>query len=374
VSRVGEGARGFGDGVASAGPAPILRVRGLEAGFGAAPGLAGVNFEVGAGETLGIVGPSGAGKTTLLRALAGLTPVQQGVIEVDGVDVALLPPERRRIVYLHQQPVLFPHLSVGRNVDFPMRLRGMPAAARSARVRALVEAVELGGFEDRSPASLSGGQRHRVALARAIAADPAVLLLDEPFAALDGALREEVRRAVDVLQRTHRFAALLVSHDLEDAGSAGNRIGVLMGGGIRQVGTLRELARAPGSPEVARFMGLRNELPGEVRAGGRFACALGEIEVRAVDRDRMPAPGPATAMFAPGAVRAVPDPEGVGVVAEVRIHAEGRTLRVRVGDHLLEARIPDEGHEAEGVRNLVPGDRVRVSADPVRVVVFGERG
>jgi len=387
---------------------PVLRVEGVWVGFGAAPGLAGVSFSINSGETLGVVGPSGAGKTTLLRALAGLIPVQGGGVEVAGVSVTGLPPERRRIVYLHQQPVLFPHMSVGRNIDFPMRLRRVAADERARRVAELLEAVELGGFEARSPASLSGGQRHRVALARAMAADPAVLLLDEPFAALDGGLREGVRRALDTLQSRFGFAVLLVTHDLEEAGGAGNRIGVLLEGGVRQVGTLRQLARAPGSPEVARFMGLRNELPGELRADGRFLCALGEIDVRAgaggvgvvgdaggvgvvggrtgAAADALGAgtvAGPAVAFFGPGAASVTRDSAGPGVVDAVRVHAEGHTVRVRVGDCLIEVRVPDEaggagdargpdeGKGAGDARGLAAGDRVGVRVDPRRMVLFG---
>src|SRR5690606_30111735 len=189
----------------------------LDVPFGAAPGLSAVSLTVGAGERVVLVGASGAGKTSLLRAIAGLAPLAGGTVSIGGVPAAALPPERRDAVYLHQSPLLFPHMTVHDNVAFPLRVRGMAAAERSRRTLEVLEAVRLGGFGSRMPHTLSGGQRHRVALARAVAARPRVLLLDEPLTGLDPALREDVREAVLSVHREYRPALLIVTHDLDEA-------------------------------------------------------------------------------------------------------------------------------------------------------------
>jgi ABC-type nitrate/sulfonate/bicarbonate transport system ATPase subunit len=259
---------------------PALRVSGLGVTFGGEgrgraagqdpgshpapeglPGLAGVEFVVEPGERLVLVGASGAGKTTLLRAVAGLVPIDRGRVEIGGRDVTHLPPERRGAVYLHQTPVLFPHLTVEQNVAFPLRIRSVPPAELRARVREALDAVRLGELAHRGPGALSGGQRHRVALARAVVARPSLLLLDEPLSSLDPGLRHEIRDVIVTLQAQHRPGLVLVTHDLEEAGLLGHRVGIVMGGGIAQLAPPEALFRTPATLEVARFLGYRNELP-----------------------------------------------------------------------------------------------------------------
>jgi ABC-type Fe3+/spermidine/putrescine transport system ATPase subunit len=256
--------QGFGQ---SSGSSPILSLRGLSVGFGGgmedrAPGLSGVNLEIDAGERVVLVGASGGGKSTLLRAIAGLLPIRGGEIRIGGVAVHALPPEARGAVYLHQEPVLFPHLTVEENVGFPLRVRGVAGAARRDRVHDMLVRVQLSGLSARLPHTLSGGQRHRVALARAVIARPRVLLLDEPLTGLDPTLRREVRDTILVLlEGTDAPALLMVTHDLEEAGWMGSRVGILLDGALAQIAPPRTLFDAPASLEVARFLGTGVEFP-----------------------------------------------------------------------------------------------------------------
>ena len=172
---------------------------------------------VNSGECLAVLGVSGSGKSSLLRTLAGLQPTIRGTVMVNGQDVSSLPPERRGVVYLHQEPVLFPHLSVLDNVAFPMTVRGVGKELAMDRAVEWLQRLQVFGVSGLAPESLSGGQRHRVALARALCADPAVLLLDEPLASLDPAVRRDVREALQEARAASGAAMVLVTHDLDDA-------------------------------------------------------------------------------------------------------------------------------------------------------------
>ncbi len=314
--------------------APALRVVQLEAPFGSAPGLLGITFDVPAGERLVVAGSSGAGKTTLLRAIAGLGPMRSGRIEIAGRDATGLPAERRDAVYLHQTPLLFPHLSVFENVAFPLRVRRVAPAAVAPRVREALASVQLEGFAERAPRTLSGGQRHRVALARAVVARPALLLLDEPLAALDPELRQEVREALIALQRAYGPALILVTHDLDEAGLLADRIGVLLDGRLAQMAPPGELFTRPASLAMARFLGLPNSVPGRLDGDGRFESALGTFS----PTPRAALSGPAVAVFRPDAL--VPsDGPLAGRVLEVRHRARETIAVVAVGDLRLEIRV-----------------------------------
>jgi ABC-type sugar transport system ATPase subunit len=318
---------------------PALEVSGLGVPFGPGPGLAGVSFQVGAGERLVVVGGSGAGKTTLLRALAGLSPVQSGQIRIGGRDVTADPPERRDAVYLHQTPLLFPHLSVAENVAFPLRVRQTPAREVVARVQAALAAVQLAPLAARAPRTLSGGQRHRVALARAVVHRPAVLLLDEPLSALDPALRDDVRGSLLALQRAYLPAIVLVTHDLDEAGLVGERIAVLLDGGIAQIDTPARLFARPVSIAVARFLGIRNAVPGIVRPGPAFDSALGCLDLDGISEP--PSPGPCVAVFRPDAARLTTDLGACpACVTGIRHGSRSSTVEVAIGGTLLEIAAP----------------------------------
>ena len=327
-----------------------LRIDGLSVPFGGAPGLEGISLAVPAGERVAVVGPSGAGKSTLLRAVAGLAPVAAGRVEVGGRDVTTEPPERRGAVYLHQTPLLFPHLSVRENVAFPLRVRGADDPPRVAR---LLDALGIGALADRAPRTLSGGQRHRVALARALAARPALLLLDEPLSSLDPELRADVREAIIAAQREDRPGLVIVTHDMDDAGALGHRVAVLLGRRLVQVAPPAELFARPATRAVARFLGFPNELPGTVRAAV-FHSPLGTVPAPGVPD------GPAVALFRPGALH--PDPGGAPAHVLGTLHrAEGTLLRLRL----------PQGPTLEMRRDDPVPDVLRISLIPSRVVVFG---
>jgi putative spermidine/putrescine transport system ATP-binding protein len=261
--------------------AETLVVAGLSVPFGSQPGLHNISLRVAGGERVVIVGPSGAGKTTLLRAIAGLTSITHGTVAVGGRDVTQLPPEQRGAVYMHQTPLLFPHLTVFENVAFPLRVRGVASAEISDRVHDALVNVQLDALASRAPQTLSGGQQHRAALARAVVGRPELLLLDEPFSSLDPSLRDEVRDALVALQETFRLSVLLITHDLDEASRLADRIGVLKDGSILQMDTPAQLFEAPTSTAIAVAVGLRAILEGTLSAEGQVKSALGVVDADA---------------------------------------------------------------------------------------------
>lgn len=327
---------------------PALAITGLGVPFGRETGLADVSFDVAPGERLAIVGGSGTGKTTLLRAIAGLGAMSAGRVLIAGRDVSTEPPERRDAVYLHQTPLLFPHLSAGENVAFPLRVRGVPDAEVDCRVGEALASVRLETFAGRAPRTLSGGQRHRVALARAVVARPTALLLDEPLSALDPTLRDEVRESLLALQQVYRPALVLVTHDLDEAGLLADRIGVLLDGRLAQVAPPAELFARPATLAVARFLGIPNLVPGVVLADGRFECPLGMLSLHRVDP--RPQPGPGVVVFRPRAARIRTDGTVAGEVVEVRHRVRDTTAVVRSADQTIEAQVADGGSPRIGAR------------------------
>ncbi len=242
----------------------FLALQGLGKTFGDRPAVADVSLDVARGEIVALLGPSGSGKTTTLRLLAGFETPDAGRVTVDGEDVTAQRPEARRFGMVFQHYALFPHLDVGENVAFGLALRG---EARARRVTEVLAMVDLAGYERRAVSELSGGQQQRVALARSLAPEPRVLLLDEPLSNLDPALRERTRRELRAAIRRVGITTVFVTHEQEEAFDLGDRVAVLHSGRLEQVGTPDELYDAPATPFVARFIGRVNALPGE-RAGG----------------------------------------------------------------------------------------------------------
>ena len=349
-------------------PDPALSIERLAVNFGARCGLDDVTLDVAIGERLVVIGPSGAGKTTLLRVIAGLEPARAGRVRVRGRDVTSLAPDRRDVVYLHQTPVLFDHLSVGENIAFPLRVRRQRGAGVDARVHEVLAAMRLEGFERRMPHALSGGQRHRVALGRAIAARPAALLLDEPLSALDPALRDEVRTAIVAAQAEYGPAMVIVTHDLDDVALLADRTAVLLDGGVAQVATPERLFHRPASLGVVRLLGLHQELTGVADSNGTVTCALGRLPI---DRDAAAyAAGAVVVAIRAESVRLGPPASGAirGCVIATRLRARGPSVVVR-----LEGLLPAVNVEA-AVRHGAPswrnGDAVSVSLDPAGVLVY----
>ncbi len=248
------------------------------------PALDGVDLEVPAGSSVAILGPSGSGKSTLLRLAAGLEQPTAGSVVLDGIDLAGTAAEHRGMAMVFQRPLLFPHLDVLDNVAFADRIRGVPRRVARRRAAEFLDLVQLPGFGRRSARSLSGGQEQRVALARALAAEPRVLLLDEPFSALDSGLREEMYELVDELRLRLSPTVLLVTHDHREADALGDTVAVLDGGRLLQTGPMRRLYTRPASLAVSRLLGGRNEITGEMRAGWHHS-ALGAVRVAAPTAD-----------------------------------------------------------------------------------------
>jgi iron(III) transport system ATP-binding protein len=239
-----------------------LQIRKIVAGYDAAPVLRGISFTVPHGSLTAVLGPSGSGKSTLLRVIAGLNRPVEGAIVIDGRVLSgprvHVPPERRRIGLVPQDAALFPHLDVLANVGF-----GLPRAQRRAReALGMLDMVGMADFASRMPGELSGGQRHRVALARALATEPDVVLLDEPFSALDAALRAEVRGQVRQVLRRAQTTAVLVTHDQDEALSMADQVAVVDDGRLVQVGTPAEIYAKPASRWLAQFVGGALVLPG----------------------------------------------------------------------------------------------------------------
>ncbi len=246
----------------------FIEIRHIEKRFGQVTAVTATDLAVGSGEFFSLLGPSGCGKTTLLRMIGGLEVPSAGQILIDGRDVTRLPPYRRPTNMVFQSYAIFPHLTVGENIAYGLKRRGLSEAERRKEAERLLEMIRLPGFADRRPDQLSGGQQQRVALARALVLKPKVLLLDEPLAALDKKLRENMQIELRRLQREVGITFLLVTHDQEEALTLSDRIAVMKAGRILQCSTPRELYERPNSHDVAEFVGEMNFLPGRVLSTG----------------------------------------------------------------------------------------------------------
>ena len=239
----------------------------LDKRFGSFDAVKGVSFEALEGKITALLGPSGSGKSTVLRMIAGLERPDAGRIWVDGEEQTNKSPQERRLGFVFQHYALFRHMTVRQNVTFGLSVRKVAKPDQQKRVDDLLELVGLQAFTDRYPDQLSGGQRQRVALARALAPRPKVLLLDEPFGALDARVRQELRRWLDELHRELGVTSLLVTHDQEEALELANEVVVMRQGEVEQIGPPEEIYNRPGTPFVAAFVGASNVLHGVVWEG-----------------------------------------------------------------------------------------------------------
>jgi ABC-type Fe3+/spermidine/putrescine transport system ATPase subunit len=257
----------------------LLELDGLNKSYPDGWTLTDVSFTVEEGEIRGLLGPSGCGKTTLLRLIAGLESPDSGRVLVDGKDVTDVAPHRRGFGLMFQEYALFPHKDVLGNVAFGLRMEGLDRQAIEERVNETLALVGLEGFEHRDVSQLSGGERQRVALARSLAPQPRLLLLDEPLGALDRTLRERLMDELpDILHRAG-VTVITVTHDQEEAFAIADCVAVMRAGEVVQIGTPEELYRHPGSTWVAHFLGLTNLLDARVVERGRVETALGELQV-----------------------------------------------------------------------------------------------
>ncbi|GAA3240960.1 sulfate/molybdate ABC transporter ATP-binding protein [Nonomuraea helvata] len=241
-----------------------IQVSGVNKAFGGTPVLSDVSIDVAAGSLTALLGPSGGGKSTLLRVIAGLETPDTGTVLISGVDATRLSPQRRNVGFVFQHYAAFKHMSVFKNVAFGLEIRKRPKDEIRKRVMELLELVHLENFADRYPAQLSGGQRQRMALARALAVEPQVLLLDEPFGALDAQVRKELRTWLRRLHDEVHVTTVFVTHDQEEAIEVADTIVVLADGQVKQIGSPTEVYDNPADPFVMRFLGPVTELDGRL--------------------------------------------------------------------------------------------------------------
>ncbi len=257
-----------------------IEIKDLFLSFGPTEVLTGVNLTIEPGEFFAFLGPSGSGKSTLLRAIAGFGPRPSGSIHIGGKDIVDLPPWKRNVGMVFQSYALWPHMSVRENVSFGLVEKKMPKSEIGPRVDAALDLVGLRDLADRMPNQLSGGQQQRIALARTVVTEPQVLLLDEPLSNLDASLRVQMRRELLALQRKLGLTTIFVTHDQEEANTTSDRMAVLDGGVIQQIGTPQVLYDTPSNHFVANFLGTANILNGEVKKSGedlQFVTSAGDV-------------------------------------------------------------------------------------------------
>ncbi|KQT93291.1 ABC transporter ATP-binding protein [Methylobacterium sp. Leaf469] len=350
------------------GSVPRLGLEGVTKRFGDGVAVADVSLALAAGEFFCLLGPSGCGKSTLLRLIAGFETPSTGLIRVDGLDLAGLPPHRRPVNMMFQSYALFPHKTVAGNIAYG--LDGLSRTDRSARVKTLLARVRLENFEDRRIETLSGGQRQRVALARALAREPGVLLLDEPLGALDRGLREETQGELRALQRRLGTTFVMVTHDPGEAMALADRIGVMDRGRLVQVGDAATLYERPATRFVAGLLGDVNLIPGRItgRDGEWIVVETGFGPLRARASESAPGEGEAaTLALRPERIGMDASEGPAGTITEVTYLGERVRSQVRMNDGtLLRVSTPAASH-AFGLqaRDLHgPGDTIRLDLAP----------
>jgi sulfate transport system ATP-binding protein len=338
-----------------------IEVRGISRNFGRFAALRDVDLEVREGELVALLGPSGSGKTTLLRIIAGLDFADRGVVLLDGQDATRRSARERRVGFVFQHYALFRHMSVRDNVAFGLQVRPrasrLPKAEIGERVHRLLSLVQLDGFAARMPSQLSGGQRQRVALARALAVEPRVLLLDEPFGALDARVRRELRRWLRRLHDELHVTTVFVTHDQEEAMEVADRIVVMDRGRVAQVGSVDSVYENPASPFVFEFLGSANVIPVEVRGrevllpGSSNPLVTGSIHES----------GPAVLYVRPADLRvAQPDQPALEVIVDQvlrtgpLVHADARVVATGAP---IQIEVPHLHHDT---RAVVAGARLHL--------------
>jgi sulfate transport system ATP-binding protein len=346
-----------------------IEVRNITKGFGSFVALRDISFTVNTGELVALLGPSGSGKTTLLRIIAGLEVADAGSVLFDGDDATRRDPRDRGVGFVFQHYALFRHMSVFENVAFGMRVR--PRAERPSdeevrrRVHDLLTLVQLDYLGDRLPSQLSGGQRQRVALARALAVQPKVLLLDEPFGALDAKVRQELRRWLRRLHADIHLTSVFVTHDQEEALELANRVVVMNEGRIEQDGTPDEVVEHPATPFVVNFLGSVNIFHGRVQDG---KALLGPLALEYPEHPHMESRG-AAGYARPHELDLSRSEDGGGLWATVTdVRMVGAVVKIEVADANGQQIQVELGRERyEGIRAII-GERVYVK--PTRVRVF----
>ena len=347
-----------------------LRLAGLGKRFGDVTAVTGIDLDVAEGSLVALLGPSGCGKTTTLRMIAGLESPTDGDILFDEESVLATPPEKRGIGMVFQRYVLFPHMSVAKNVSFGLRMRGVARAEIDRRVAEVLDVVQLTGFGQRFPSQLSGGQQQRVAIARTVITEPRLMLMDEPLSNLDAKLREEMRAFITRLQRQLGITTVFVTHDQVEAIELADRIGVMFDGELVQVGTPEEIFNRPRTLRVADFMGTTNLILGRLAdvgaAGATLVTDVGAIRVAHADHLRTGAG--ATATVRPEHIDLLPRDDATGLpgrIVESVYYGGTLAYKVALGDLVLQVR-------DLSTRRFGDGEEVSVRIAPHHVWVFPE--
>jgi len=323
--------------------------------------LKGVSLEIKTGEFVSLLGASGCGKSTLLKSIAGLLEVKEGEISIDGKEITTVAPEKRGTVIVFQDLRLFPHMTVEQNITFAMELKKIPKEEQKKKIEELLEAVQLPGFEKRKIREMSGGQKQRVALARALAAEPKILLLDEPFSSLDENLREEMARLVKKLHKQLGLTAVMVTHDKAEAMKLSDRIALMKDGEVLQYDNPAEMFYYPVSKSVADYMGQTNYIQGVIREG----LFVSEAVSFATDNTD----GNYELMIRPSAIHLSREGKGKYCVKEVLF--EGETAEVTVvseREELTVWMLHDEWNQS----GLKENDYTGIIVDLKNAVLFEE--
>lgn len=333
------------------------------------PALDRVSFDVAPGEFFSILGPSGSGKTTILRTIAGFEKPDRGRVIMSGEDVSHIPPNRRDVRTVFQSYALFPHMTVGENVQYPLRMQGMGRSKRVVEADKALELVEMGSFAGRLPHELSGGQRQRIALARAVVSKPKILLLDEPLGALDLRLRQQMQHTLVSLQKELKMAFVYVTHDQGEALSMSNRVLVMHEGRIAQLGKPQDLYFEPQSEFVAQFVGNSNMMPIDfVRDGETCVAMIGGVRFPGIV-EKEPRRGKVAVRYDDVTVDAddgSADPGALqGIVENVLFLGTNLEVNVRCGDLTIMSSIP-----ATQTARIASGQPVKVGFNLSRAQVF----
>jgi putative spermidine/putrescine transport system ATP-binding protein len=347
-----------------------LRLDGLTKRYGDSHAVASLDLAVPKGELVALLGPSGCGKTTTLRMIAGLITPSAGRIVVGGNDITAMPPYRRDMGLVFQSYALFPHMTVAKNVAFGLEMRNVTKDEIAVRVKDALAMVRLEALAERKPRELSGGQQQRVALARALVIRPSILLLDEPLSNLDAKLRDEMRNEIRDIQQNLGITAVFVTHDQVEALSMCDKVVVMKGGKLEQVGTPVEVYEQPASPFVASFVGRSNRLEGVAKIEG--TVQVGQMSIKVPTRTT----GPVEIMVRPHRMRLLEATQEFAAGAENRV--QGVIKRVTFVGDLLQFHVEVEGSEiiveapsdhGRGIRNV--GTPVTVAWRVEDTMVFG---
>ena len=352
----------------------LLSLQHISKNFGEGDVLRDISLDVARGEFVTLLGASGCGKTTTLRIISGLETPDEGTVLLDGRDVTALPPERRPVNTVFQSYALFPHMNVEKNVAYGLRVRRMDKASIEKRVREMLELVQMAGFAKRMPSQLSGGQRQRIAIARALAPEPELLLLDEPLGALDLQLRRQMQLELKRLQKKLGITFVYITHDQEEAVNMSDRIAVMRGGRFEQIGTPEEIYDEPKTHYVAQFIGRSTILEGTVESVGRNTAVIrGSCGSFTVDASRtlLIAEESCEVCVRTERMRASSVPiEGFDLPATVREarYAGGSVLTYVTLKNGAEAVATSEGRLSDALR---PGSTAYLYWNPAQAAVIG---